>query len=227
MRTTFRALLCVLTVMFGWSMFGWSSPAAASPGGLPSADRMRPALLTAGELPAGLTAAGTGEDRGDRDFSAGDRCGDRPVPDNEVVSVHTEFLSSDDGDDGDEGDDGAKGDKGSNGADARGPGAVSLQMMIGATGARQALAVVAAIADQVERCPGTAEMTRWPLPPFGAASIGVVFGGSAEPGGLRGAVIAEGDVLAYITATGLGEREMARIVEVGAAKLARHFGAVR
>ncbi|MDI6097394.1 hypothetical protein QLQ12_02105 [Actinoplanes sp. NEAU-A12] len=198
------ALTCTLMVTFGLS-----APAAAAPGEPPSADRMRKALLTVDDLPDGMTAGETGTGRGDNDFSAWNRCkGPQPPAGNDVEYVHAAFS-------------------------AGGPEAASVQTMIGATGSETGRAVVASRADELQRCP--AGMTRWPLPRLGDASVTVVLGsasakdlfGSGEDRtkGVRAAVIAQGDVLAYIVGSELGEAEFTRILQAGARRLARHFPA--
>jgi hypothetical protein len=173
------------------------APAVAAPAGLPTADRMREALLTLDELPYGLVAGEAGQGSGDSDFVAWDRCSGADAPENSVEYVHAMFA-------------GGKGEDG-----------VVIAMMIGATGADHGPAVVKSVAEEVDEC--WELMDPLAIPAYGDASTGAVSAPALGESQWYAAVIAEGDVLAYLTVDGLDRPAFTGIAETFAGKLEQNF----
>lgn len=195
-----NVLTCAVTLVLG---LGTAAPAAAAPAGLPGPEQLRQALLTVADLPPGLTLVDSSSGAtDDSDFADWDRCGVSRAPEVAVAYAAVEFGTAGRGED------------------------VSISLMIGATGAATGRAIVAANAIEADGCPGVdpAEQAirREPMPAFGDASLGVTFptGESRRP---RGVLIAQGDVLTYLVATGLDRLTFAALARTCADRLARHF----
>ncbi|WP_433794923.1 hypothetical protein [Actinoplanes sp. CA-252034] len=171
-----------------------TAPAVASP----SFEQMRKALLTAGELPAGLKLI---EDRqettGDNDFAAWDRCDHETARRADDVRMISMDYATDTA------------------------GGARVSLFLGAPGAEEAQSIVSSLVDAARRCPeeilGTvadpSPVTQWVHPRLGDTSL--VFG--------HGAVIAQGDVLLYFSTDGLDDAGFTTLVEAAARKLAKHF----
>ncbi|WP_146246252.1 hypothetical protein [Actinoplanes xinjiangensis] len=187
MRTILRSVLTGVLAV----ACGLSAPAAASSIDGPSFKQLREALLTAEELPGGMRLVGDDQARGgDSDFAAWDRCDNESskAADNvRMISVGYR-----------------KGDR-------------HVGMFLGAPGAEEALAIVAAKLDGARRCPSTdpedLPVTQWVHPRLGDASL--VFGHTA--------IIAQGDVLLYFSTRGIDDAGFAALAEASARKLAKHF----
>ncbi|MEV4282281.1 hypothetical protein [Actinoplanes xinjiangensis] len=208
MRILLRAALtCAFTMIVGLAAPALAAPALAAPAvpaSLPTAEQLRAALLTAAELPGGLSLKDSDSGRiRDSDFAVGDRCADDwPQQETEVAFAVAGFVG-----------------------DTRQKD-VFVGMFLGATGAANGPTIVSQIAAETDGCPGTEatgrQFVRWPLPALGDASLGVITR-DLPSRRLRAAVIAQGDVLGYLVTSGLGEREAIALARTWAAKLALHF----
>ncbi|GIE35679.1 hypothetical protein Ait01nite_087240 [Actinoplanes italicus] len=204
MRNVLRAALaCAITVAVGLSAPAAAALPADLPTGLPTVERLRQALLTAADMPAGLTLVGSdsGETQ-DSDFAVWDRCADGPAPKKPVRFAAVSFGTV------------------GRGADA------SVELMIGATGEENARSIVAAVAKEIDGCPDAEPqpqlIVREPMPALGDASLGLSIPSDASRR-IRAVLIAQGDVLAYAVTTGLGEPASVAIAKTFADRLARHF----